>query len=96
MNSLSFFFVLSFSFSLFQLIKSMVWEKESKIKEGMKMMGLVESAVLWSWIATYISIFFVVSVGVSLVTKATIFQHSDLFVLWWFFFSFCLSARSTL
>jgi hypothetical protein len=41
LNSLSFFFVLSFSYSIFQLIKSIVWEKESKIKEGMKMMGLV-------------------------------------------------------
>ena len=56
------------------------------------MMGLVESAILWSWITTYVLIFLFVSIGVTAICKATVFGASDTSILFIFFFSFSMSS----
>ena len=48
-------------------------EKEKKIKEGMKIMGMKDSSFYLSWIIWYLIIYLITSFLVSLILKATVF-----------------------
>ena len=41
---------------------ALLYEKEKKLKEGMKMMGLSNSSFYLSWIITYIIIYTIISI----------------------------------
>jgi ATP-binding cassette, subfamily A (ABC1), member 3 len=56
-------------------------EKERKIKEGMKIMGMKDSSFYFSWVIWYFGIYFITSVMVSLVLKATVFSESSYWLL---------------
>jgi ATP-binding cassette, subfamily A (ABC1), member 3 len=49
-------------------------EKESKIKEGMKIMGMSDFSFFLSWIVWYFSIYFIISILVSIILKVTVFK----------------------
>ena len=51
------FFVVAFTVPVFNMIKRLVWEKESRIREGMYMMGLTPMAVPISWIVSYMGLY---------------------------------------
>eukprot|EP00941_MAST-03F_sp_MAST-3F-sp1_P006540 g6540.t1 len=64
-------FVVAFCVPVFYFISRLVFEKESKIREGMAMMGLNQSALAVSWIISYMQKFtFHAIVCAVLLTKA--------------------------
>jgi ATP-binding cassette, subfamily A (ABC1), member 3 len=56
-------------------------EKEKKIKEGMKIMGMKDSSFYFSWVIWYFGIYFITSVLVSLILKATAFANSSFLLI---------------
>jgi ATP-binding cassette, subfamily A (ABC1), member 3 len=52
-------------------------EKERKIKEGMKIMGMRDSSFYFSWVIWYFGIYFITSLLVSLILKGTVFANSN-------------------
>jgi hypothetical protein len=52
----------------------LIEEKESKLKEGMEMMGLKESALFFSWWCTYAVVFLLMSVIIVLITQSSVFK----------------------
>ena len=53
-QTLAIFFVLSYVFPTFRLIRGLVYEKESGVREGLRMMGVSESALVASWVVAYL------------------------------------------
>ena len=82
------FFILSLLYPVAQLVRSIVAEKETRIREGMKAMGLGEGALISSWLLTYFGIFFFDAVVISLITMGNIFQASNFFAVFLLFFLF--------
>lgn len=87
-------FVLSFFFPSFFLIRGMVVEKETKIREGMRMMGGSDSALFWAWYTTYGLIFLVIAIFIAGITAGTFFGHSDGGLLLLYFLLFGLTAMA--
>jgi ABC-type lipoprotein export system ATPase subunit len=89
------FVILSFILPVSQLIRALVLEKERKIKEGMKMMGLFDSVFYTSWFVTAFLQFMLISVLMTIVTangtNYAIFLYSDGGLVFLFFASFSLS-----
>ena len=79
-----------------RLAYSIIYEKEKKLREGMKMMGLNNTQFYLSWIITYLIIYTLISVlGVSLLINQ-VFPHSSwiyLFLIYWLF-CICLLFQS--
>lgn len=74
-----------------RLVKSVVEEKESRMREIMKIMGLVDWAHQASWFLTSFVLFFWITVTTTLVLHASVFPHSDLLLIFGYFFTFCMS-----
>ena len=90
-------FTVVFLWPVTRIIKLMVEEKETRIKEGMKMMGLYGSTLWISWLITYTLIFIVTALLFTLITADNVFKNSDKLYIFFFFllaqmtfFSFCL------
>jgi ATP-binding cassette subfamily A (ABC1) protein 3 len=66
-------------------------EKEKKIREGMKMMGMKNTSFYISWILYYLIIYTFISLLVSAVLKGAIFNNTDYFVLFIWHWLFCWS-----
>jgi len=64
-----------FMFS-FRLITDLVIEKETKIREGMKMMGLKETAYFLSWSVTHLTFSLPVTVLIVLIVKGSQLYHT--------------------
>ncbi|EGG25152.1 hypothetical protein DFA_03400 [Cavenderia fasciculata] len=70
----SIFFFASLMFQFVLMLQDMVVEKETKLKEGMRMMGLKELAYYLSWFLTY-SVFIILNVFL-LIASGFIFQFT--------------------
>jgi hypothetical protein len=70
----------------------MASEKESKAKEGMKMMGLNDSTYYLAWFILYFTISILISLEVSIMTVLGVFNQIDFFL----FFIFQLIYSMTL
>ncbi len=74
------------------VIKQLVLDKELRLKEGMMQMGL-HSSVYWSaWITNFFTYFFLLSIAVALCGLIKIFQNSNVFYIFLFFFLFFTST----
>jgi ATP-binding cassette subfamily A (ABC1) protein 3 len=83
---IGFLYALAFIWPVTKIVKQLVEEKENRIKEGMKMMGLSETALFLSHLTTYIFVFAVIAILCMLVTLNT-YENSDKgFVFTFFFF----------
>ena len=58
------------------MIRELVSEKETKIKEGMKMMSLGSGALVLSWLLNFCSVFWIISVFIT-VNANQLFVFSD-------------------
>ncbi|KAL5018612.1 hypothetical protein ScPMuIL_004334 [Solemya velum] len=77
----SIYFILAYAPFIQYLTVNLVAEKEKKIKEGMKMMGLRDSAFWLSWAAVYtIFIVLVTCVVTAIAAAAEFFSNSNLFL----------------
>lgn len=89
---LGIFYMLSYLYPVSCLIRSLVVEKELRIKEGMKMMGLTDMVYNLSWFLTTFLQFTLISALITLVTYGTIFQYSSPFYVFVFFETFSLTV----
>jgi len=87
-------FVMSFFFPSFFLIRGLVAEKEAKLREGMRMMGMRDLPLLSAWYATYGFIFLIIAFLVAITVKATMFSNSDSGLIFLFFWLFGLTATA--
>eukprot|EP01083_Nonionella_stella_P139348 424928_1 len=86
------FFTLSFLYVAFRIIKDMVQEKEFRIKEGMKMMGLRESVLFLTHFSTQVIQFTLTSFVLTMLTSLNLFQYSNNFIIFLYFFVFELTV----
>ena len=91
-NVFALLFLMAFLYPAFVLIRSIVQEKETRIREGMRMMGMGEVELFTAWYITYSVIFAFVAVLVTALTAGNIFSHSNFFLLFVNFWLFGLSS----
>lgn len=90
-STLGIFYMLSFLYPVSRILRSLVIEKETRIKEGMKMMGLFDFIYDMSWFVTLFIQMTIVSLLITLVTARTVFQYSSKLYVFIFFESFSLA-----
>jgi len=81
-----FFFMIIFKIPYFYLTSKIASEKESKAKEGMKMMGLRDSTYYFAWFILYMSISVFTSLVVTAISMKGIFIKVNSIL----FFIFCI------
>lgn len=86
-----FFFMIIQLIPFYYIVSKIASEKESKAREGMKMMGLEDSTYFLSWFLVYFSICFTTAILISIMS-IWIFKNVNLFL----FFCFCLFYALTL
>ena len=90
----AFFFTLLYLFPVSRFIRGLVSEKESRIREGMRMMGLGNTALTGSWFATYAILHLLIAAAITIVTKFNIFKVSQGGYVFIVFFLYGLSTIS--
>ncbi len=70
------FLVIAFMINVASMIRELVLEKETKIREGMKMMSLGTGALLWSWILHFTIPLYIVGLIVCVLSQG-LFLYSD-------------------
>lgn len=84
--------MLSFLYPVSRLVRALVIEKEGRIKEGMKMMGLTDTVYNLSWLITALLQMTVVAILIVLVTATSVFQYSNKFYVFIYFEAFSLAV----
>lgn len=79
-----------------RMTSGILTEKEGKVREGMKIMGMKDSSFYLSWISWYLIIYTVISLVVSFVLKISVYSNSAWFLIfmWHWLFSITLIAQS--
>jgi len=72
------------------MVYRLLYEKEKKISEGMKMMGMSSASFYTSWIIQYSFVYGIISILISTILKLGIFKFSSWFLLFLLFFLFGL------
>lgn len=85
--------IISLLYPLSNVIKSLVQEKESKLREGMLMMAMREDALWVSWLFNFFCLFLPLSIILTIVGKG-LFVYSQPVFIWFYFFLFFMSATS--
>ena len=80
-----FFIMIIYKIPFFYVTSKIAFEKESKVKEGMKMMGLRDFTYYFSWIITYFCISAITSLIVTNMLCVVIFKNLNYFLV----FIFC-------
>lgn len=91
-STLGIFYMLSFLYPVSRIIRGLVLEKEQRIKEGMRMMGLSEFSYNLSWLITTVLQMTIVSILIVLVTMSSVFEYSDKFLVFIYFMAFSLAV----
>ena len=79
------FFVLAYLWPITRILRAFIEEKEFKIKEGLRMVGMYTSAHFWSWFITYSLVNIISAVLITLSTR-TVFRFSSPGIVFFFFF----------
>jgi len=85
--------IISLLYPLSNVIKSLVQEKESKLREGMLMMAMREDALWFSWVFNFFCLFLPLSIILTIVGKG-LFVYSQPVFIWFYFFLFFMSSTS--
>lgn len=83
--------VMSTMYPMARLVKSVVEEKETKMREVMKIMGLRDWAHQLSWFLSAFVLFFWISVSFAFITTRSFLLKSSPTLLFFYFFLFCMS-----
>lgn len=67
------FLVLPLIVVFLRMTSAILTEKENKIREGMKIMGMKDSSFYLSWVSWYMIIYTIISLVVSFILKISIF-----------------------
>lgn len=82
-----FFFMFTFLIPLYYIVSKLAEEKESKSREGMKMMGLKDSSYFLSWFVFFVFIVLFMSGVITGMVSINVFPNSNkLFVFLLSFF----------
>jgi len=74
--SMPFAFMISFLYPASRLMFGLVNEKETRLREGMRQMGVNNFAVLLSWIIIYETQYIIVALGIAGIMSSSVFQLS--------------------
>ncbi|OWZ07958.1 ABC transporter, partial [Phytophthora megakarya] len=85
-------FILSYLYSISRILVVLIQEKELRLREYMKILGVKEMAIVVSWYMTYILILFVGSILQALMGMAGLFSNSSVVLIFLFFFLFSMSV----
>jgi ATP-binding cassette subfamily A (ABC1) protein 3 len=80
-DSIDVFIVVPILIPFCRFIYLMMNEKETRIKEYMKIMGLNEAAYYVSWVVHYETIFMIIGLSITWCVKTAIFIKSNAFLL---------------
>lgn len=95
------FFLITFLYPCFWILRNIVNEKEKGIRETLKTMvlvlielddnqGLRDLALVWSWLFIYTIEFLAICIGCGFVL-APVFEYSNIILLVFYFFCFAMS-----
>ncbi|CEG41294.1 atp-binding cassette superfamily [Plasmopara halstedii] len=84
-------FILSYLYSISRILVVLIQEKELRLREFMKILGVSESAIVVSWYITYILILSGSAILQAFVGSASLFANSSAVLIFLFFFLFSLS-----
>lgn len=85
------FLVLPMILVYLRMTYGLLVEKEKKIREGMKVMGMSDASFYVSWVLYYLIIYFLISILVASILKGAIFKSSDWSVIFIWHFLFGIS-----
>ncbi|CAH0482415.1 unnamed protein product [Peronospora belbahrii] len=85
-------FILSYLYSISRILVALIQEKELRLREYMKILGVQEKAIVVSWYMTYLVILFVGSSLQALMGMVGLFSNSSVVLIFLFFFLFSLSV----
>ncbi|TYZ68996.1 hypothetical protein PybrP1_010597 [[Pythium] brassicae (nom. inval.)] len=85
-------FVLAYLYTVSHVLVVFIQEKESRMREFMKILGVKEKTILISWYITYTGILLVGSALQTLAGSTALFANSSLVVALFFFFLFGMSV----
>ena len=77
--------IISYIVPFTRLVNKLVSEKETKVKESMKMMGMVDSAFWMSYLITYFTIFTILAFLITAIGSTTVFEYSNKIIVFLFF-----------
>jgi ATP-binding cassette subfamily A (ABC1) protein 3 len=83
--------VMSTMYPMSKLTKSIVEEKETKIREVMKIMGLSDTIYSLSWFFSAFVLFFWIAITTTLLTTGSFLISSNSFLIFLYFFFYCMS-----
>jgi hypothetical protein len=86
--------ILAILYPLANVISALVKEKEMKLREGMMMMAVRGDALWFSWIFHFFCLFLPLSVALTVVGQGMLFQYSEGFFIWIYFFVFFMASVS--
>ena len=81
-------------FTVIYITKTMVLEKEERIREAMFIMSLSRTSYYLSWLFTFMASMLVSALITAVVAQLVLFTNSNLLVLWIKYYLFWLSAFS--
>ena len=90
-NLLGLFFMLSFIFPVSRFVRAIVLDKEKRIKESMKIMGLRPSVIDLAWFCTIGFQMLVAAIGVAIIINTGVFTYSNPFLVFVFLLSFTMT-----
>lgn len=85
--------IIGLMYPLANIIKSLVHEKETKMREGMLMMALTGEALWISWVIHFILLFLPLSVILTFASMS-LFEYSDKVLVFLYFFCFFMASTS--
>jgi ATP-binding cassette subfamily A (ABC1) protein 1 len=85
------YFILTFLYTQKKVINELIEEKESKVREALRMLGMHDSSLIGAWYITYALIFGVLCAIFTAVASIRVFELTSVTVLWAFFWMWCMS-----
>lgn len=85
------YYVLPIIITFLRMTYGLLIEKEKKIKEGMKIMGLSDISFYLSWLIHYFCVYAVTSLLIALVSCATIWKNSNFLLVFFWYLFYCVS-----
>eukprot|EP00468_Gymnochlora_sp_CCMP2014_P005803 CAMPEP_0167753008 /NCGR_PEP_ID=MMETSP0110_2-20121227/7466_1 /TAXON_ID=629695 /ORGANISM="Gymnochlora sp., Strain CCMP2014" /LENGTH=1725 /DNA_ID=CAMNT_0007638709 /DNA_START=398 /DNA_END=5575 /DNA_ORIENTATION=- len=90
--TLGLFLVLTFTWPLQRIIKSLVEEKQYRIKDLMFQMSLSPTAWYMAWLSCYATMFLLTSILIVIITAGNIYKNSSAFLIFLLFFFFSMDV----
>ncbi|KAG6615637.1 ABC transporter A family member 1 [Phytophthora cinnamomi] len=85
-------FIMAYLFTISRILVVLIQEKELRLREFMKILGVTEKTIILTWYITYTAILFVGAAVQALAGLAGLFPNSSLIVTFLFFFLFGMSV----